>query len=89
MTVRGENLRAKSKAIACELFAALMKADRTRAELMEMVDVTEHTLDEWLGALHDAGITYRRQDTRHLGGKGPTPTLHCLQSRPFEQVDEV
>lgn len=73
----------------CELFASLMRRDQTREELMESTGVTENAMDGWLRSMRASGIVYRRLDPRHLGGKGAHPVMYCLQSRPFEQVDEV
>ena len=72
----------------CELFAALMKRDQTRDELMASSGVSEGALDGWLREMRASGIVYRRQDMRKTG-QGNHRILFCLQSRPFEQVDEL
>lgn len=73
----------------CELFAALMKASQTRAELMFSTGVTENALDGWLREMRASGIVYRRPDPRHKGAPGHYRMMYCLQPRPFERADEI
>lgn len=74
----------------CELIAALMRAGQTRKELMQNTGVTENALNEWLREMRASGIVYRVKDPRpRLGRGGHHPVMYLLQTRPFEQADQV
>ncbi len=77
----------RSRQTGCELFAALMKADRTVTELVQVAGIARKNAELWLREMHASGLVYRRPGKLPAGQKGRSPTVYCLQSAPFERED--
>lgn len=71
--------------IGCEIVAALMKADRTHEDLVEVAGCSYDTARRWTGELHRSGLVFKREQRV---GYGRQPTVWAWQKSPFDQVDQ-
>lgn len=71
----------------CELFAALMKADRTRVELEQVCGNSRVAILRWLAEMRRSGLVYRRKGKQPEGQRGRDPIVYCLQAAPFDRED--
>ena len=76
-----------SRETGCEVFAALMKADRTQRELEQVSGSSRRAIEHWLGEMRRSGLVYRRRGALQPGQLGRVPTVYCLQPKPFERKD--
>lgn len=77
----------RSRQTGCELFAALMKGERTMAQLCEATGIARKNAELWVREMHSSGLVYRRRMQAQASGR--TPVVWCLQPEPFACLDWV
>lgn len=76
-----------SRETGCEIFAALMKADRTQRDLERVCGLSRRAIEHWLAEMRRSGLIYRQKGSQPPGQRGRSPTVYCLQPKPFERKD--
>ena len=78
----------RKKPAVAELVACLMKAPRTKSDILGMIDMSEPTLRAWLIVLNEAGVI-RKKGLRMPppGTSGAGSMEYEWQRYPFELED--
>ena len=76
-----------SRLAACEMIAALVKADRTIPELAEMTGCHWETCANWIRAFQMSGLIYRNGKRPARGWGGKRAQIYAWQPSPFAKVD--
>lgn len=71
----------------CEIFAALMKQERTAAELVFATGFQRPAVERWLNEMRLSGVVYRKKPGGLANQRGRRPVVYCLQPSPFERAD--
>jgi len=77
----------RSRDTGCELFAALMKGERTISELVQVTGVARKNAELWVAAMRSAGLVYCRFAGPERNTRGRRPLVYCLQTAPFDRED--
>lgn len=72
-----------SRETGCEIFAALLKKDMSRKELVETTGTNIKTLESWLSELRRSGVVYRRRAKKEEVGN----VIYVIQPTPFFYSD--